>query len=66
MLTSGGGGGVISNVGDGFGGGADAREEALSELKAIEAEMGQYADNDPTTFEAMKEVVKVAHEASNK
>ncbi|KAK1440875.1 hypothetical protein QVD17_06707 [Tagetes erecta] len=32
---------------------SDAREEALSELKAIEAEMGQYADNDPTTFEAM-------------
>ncbi|KAK1417377.1 hypothetical protein QVD17_26504 [Tagetes erecta] len=52
---------------------SDAREEALSELKAIEekyndlkAELGQYADNDPATFEAMKEAVKVAHEASNR
>ncbi|KAL4571930.1 hypothetical protein LXL04_018698 [Taraxacum kok-saghyz] len=39
---------------------SDAREEALSEFKAIEQkynnlkeELGQYADNDPATFEAM-------------
>ncbi|CAH1425189.1 unnamed protein product [Lactuca virosa] len=52
---------------------SEAREEALSELKAIEQkynnlkeEMGQYADNDPATFEAMKEAIKVAHEAANR
>ncbi|XP_071723761.1 meiotic nuclear division protein 1 homolog [Rutidosis leptorrhynchoides] len=39
---------------------SDEREEALEELKAIELkykelkdEMGQFADNDPATFEAM-------------
>ncbi|GJX61962.1 meiotic nuclear division protein 1, partial [Tanacetum coccineum] len=51
----------------------DAREEALIELKAIEqkyhslkAEVGQFAENDPATFEAMKEATKVAHEAANR
>nr|GEV02798.1 meiotic nuclear division protein 1 homolog [Tanacetum cinerariifolium] len=45
----------------------------LVELKAIEqkyhslkAELGQFADNDPATFEAMKEATKVAHEAANR
>ncbi|XP_071742358.1 meiotic nuclear division protein 1 homolog [Rutidosis leptorrhynchoides] len=52
---------------------SDAREEALSELKDIEQkynnlkkEMGQYADNDPAAFDAMKEAIKVAHEAANR
>ncbi|PWA40577.1 Meiotic nuclear division protein 1 [Artemisia annua] len=52
---------------------SDAREEALIELKAIEqkyhslkAELGQFADNDPATFEAMKEATKVAHDAANR
>nr|GEU67966.1 meiotic nuclear division protein 1 homolog [Tanacetum cinerariifolium] len=52
---------------------SDAREEALIELKAIEqkyhslkAELAQFADNDPATFEAMKEATKVAHEAANR
>ncbi|KAL8234829.1 hypothetical protein R6Q59_020929 [Mikania micrantha] len=52
---------------------SDAREEALSELKAIEQkyndlkeEMVKYADNDPATFEAMKEAIRVAIEASNR
>ncbi|PWA94463.1 Meiotic nuclear division protein 1 [Artemisia annua] len=50
----------------------DAREEALIELKAIEqkyhspkAELGQFADNDPATFEA-EEAIKVAYEAANR
>ncbi|KAI3791575.1 hypothetical protein L2E82_05400 [Cichorium intybus] len=37
----------------------DAQEEPLSELKAIE-------QSDPATFEAMKEAIKVAHEAANR
>ncbi|KAJ7973747.1 Meiotic nuclear division protein 1-like [Quillaja saponaria] len=48
----------------------DEREEALTELKAIEQkynmlkdEMGQYVDNDPAAFEAMKEAIEVAHAA---
>ncbi|KAL4565120.1 hypothetical protein LXL04_029205 [Taraxacum kok-saghyz] len=64
---------------------SDAREEALSEFKAIEQkynnlkeELGQYADNDPATFEAMitkfgkfydlilEEAIKVSHEAANR
>ncbi|GJY93625.1 meiotic nuclear division protein 1 [Tanacetum coccineum] len=47
---------------------SDAREEALIELKAIEqkyhglkAELAQFADHDPATYEAMKEATKVAH-----
>ncbi|XP_071907716.1 meiotic nuclear division protein 1 homolog [Coffea arabica] len=49
------------------------REKALDELKAIEEkhnelkdEMGQYADNDPATFEAMKNAIEVAHAAANR
>ncbi|KAK4483649.1 hypothetical protein RD792_010850 [Penstemon davidsonii] len=52
---------------------SDEREEALAELKAIEhkynelkAEMGQYADNDPATIEAMKEAIEVAHASANR
>ncbi|CAK9136282.1 unnamed protein product [Ilex paraguariensis] len=52
---------------------SDEREEALDELKAIEqkynelkGEMGQYADNDPAAFEAMKEAIKVGHAAANR
>ncbi|KAJ7969502.1 Meiotic nuclear division protein 1-like [Quillaja saponaria] len=52
---------------------SDEREEALAELKAIEQkynmlkdEMGQYADNDPAAFEAMKEAIEVAHAAANR
>ncbi|KAK4756933.1 hypothetical protein SAY87_007060 [Trapa incisa] len=52
---------------------SDEREEALSQLKEIEQkyselkdEMEQYADNDPTAFEAMKEAIAVAHAAANR
>ncbi|KAL3535662.1 hypothetical protein ACH5RR_004123 [Cinchona calisaya] len=52
---------------------SDEREKALDELKAIEEkhnelkdEMGQYADNDPATFEAMKKAIEVAHAAANR
>ncbi|XP_031381109.1 meiotic nuclear division protein 1 homolog isoform X1 [Punica granatum] len=52
---------------------SDEREEALSELKAIEQkhnelkdEMEQYADNDPAAFEAKKEAIAVAHAAANR
>ncbi|XP_071722368.1 meiotic nuclear division protein 1 homolog [Rutidosis leptorrhynchoides] len=52
---------------------SDEREEALEELKAIELkykelkdEMGQFADNDPATFEAMKNAIDVAHAAANR
>lgn len=52
---------------------SDEREEALQELKAIELkhnelkdEMGQYADNDPAAFEAMKNAIEVAHAAANR
>lgn len=52
---------------------SDEREEALEELKAIELkhnelkdEMGQYADNDPAAFEAMKNAIEVAHVAANR
>ncbi|XP_031378276.1 meiotic nuclear division protein 1 homolog [Punica granatum] len=52
---------------------SDEREEALSELKAIEQkhnelkdEMKQYADNDPAAFEAKKEAIAVAHAAANR
>lgn len=52
---------------------SDEREEALEELKAIELkhnelkdEMGQYADNDPAAFEAMKNAIEVAHAAANR
>ncbi|KAB1209268.1 hypothetical protein CJ030_MR6G007220 [Morella rubra] len=51
----------------------DEREEALAELKAIEQkhivlkdEVGQYADNDPAAFEAMREAIEVAHAAANR
>nr|GEZ06190.1 meiotic nuclear division protein 1 homolog [Tanacetum cinerariifolium] len=47
--------------------------KALIELKSIEqkyhslkAELGQFAENDPATFEAMKEATNVAHEAANR
>ncbi|GFS36217.1 Mnd1 family protein [Actinidia rufa] len=52
---------------------SDERQEALGELKAIEqkynelkVEMGQYADNDPAAFEAMKKAIEVAHAAANR
>ncbi|KAK3210575.1 hypothetical protein Dsin_015281 [Dipteronia sinensis] len=52
---------------------SDEREEALEELKAIELkynelkdEMGQYADNDPAAFEAMRNAIEVAHAAANR
>ncbi|KAK9266638.1 hypothetical protein L1049_003590 [Liquidambar formosana] len=52
---------------------SDEREEALTELKATEQkynelkeEMGQYADNDPATIEAMKKAIEVAHAAANR
>ncbi|GLT79035.1 hypothetical protein SLA2020_505450 [Shorea laevis] len=52
---------------------SDEREQALAELKAIELkynelkeEMGQYADNDPAAFEAMKKAIEVAHAAANR
>ncbi|PSS15541.1 Meiotic nuclear division protein, partial [Actinidia chinensis var. chinensis] len=52
---------------------SNEREEALGELKAIEQkynelkdEMGQYADNDPAAFEAMKKAIEVAHAAANR
>lgn len=52
---------------------SDEREEALEELKAIELkhnelkdEMGQYADNDPAAFKAMKNAIEVAHAAANR
>ncbi|KAK0571939.1 hypothetical protein LWI29_023783 [Acer saccharum] len=52
---------------------SDEREEALEELKAIELkynelkdEIGQYADNDPAAFEAMRNAIEVAHAAANR
>ncbi|XP_031258070.1 meiotic nuclear division protein 1 homolog [Pistacia vera] len=52
---------------------SDEREEAVKELKDIELkhnelkdEMGQYADNDPAAFEAMKNATEVAHAAANR
>ncbi|XP_044472324.1 meiotic nuclear division protein 1 homolog [Mangifera indica] len=52
---------------------SDEREEAVEELKDIELkynelkdEMGQYADNDPAAFEAMKSATEVAHAAANR
>ncbi|KAF5208415.1 Meiotic nuclear division protein 1-like protein [Thalictrum thalictroides] len=52
---------------------SDEREEALSELKAIETkyntlkeEMGRYADNDPAALEAMENAIEVAHAAANR
>ncbi|KAM7256127.1 hypothetical protein ACFE04_011868 [Oxalis oulophora] len=52
---------------------SDEREEALGELKAIElkykelkGEMGQFADNDPAAFEAMKNSIDIAHAAANR
>ncbi|KAK3018459.1 hypothetical protein RJ639_004276, partial [Escallonia herrerae] len=52
---------------------SEEREEALGELKAIEQkynelkeEMGQFADNDPAAFEAMKQATEVAHAAANR
>lgn len=52
---------------------SNEREEALSELKAIDqkynelkGEMGQYADNDPAAFEAMKRAIEVAHAAADR
>lgn len=52
---------------------SDEREEALSELKAIETkynelkeEMSRYADNDPATLEAMKNAIDVGHAAANR
>ncbi|KAJ0030263.1 hypothetical protein Pint_13326 [Pistacia integerrima] len=52
---------------------SDEREEAVEELKDIELkynelkdEMGQYADNDPAAFEAMKNATEVAHAAANR
>ncbi|KAJ4708577.1 Meiotic nuclear division protein 1-like [Melia azedarach] len=52
---------------------SDEREQAMEELKAIEQkhnelkdEMGQYADNDPAAFEAMKNAIEVAHAAANR
>ncbi|XP_075475535.1 meiotic nuclear division protein 1 homolog isoform X3 [Primulina tabacum] len=52
---------------------SDERDEALDELKAIELkynelkdEIAQYADNDPATFEAMKNTIEVAHSATNR
>ncbi|KAL2501103.1 Meiotic nuclear division protein 1-like protein [Forsythia ovata] len=52
---------------------SDEREEALDELKAIEAkynelkdEVGQYAENDPAIFEAMKKAIEVAHASANR
>ncbi|KAI3514197.1 hypothetical protein L1887_12516 [Cichorium endivia] len=37
-----------------------------SSASHIVDELGQYADNDPATFEAMKEAIKVSHEAANR
>ncbi|CAM8889602.1 unnamed protein product [Rhodiola kirilowii] len=52
---------------------SDEREEAIAELKAIELkynqfkeEMGQYADNDPATFEAMKKAIEVCISSANR
>ncbi|KAL8498202.1 hypothetical protein ACS0TY_021508 [Phlomoides rotata] len=52
---------------------SDEREEALHELKAIEkkynelkGEIVQYSDNDPATFEAMKQAIEVARGAANR
>ncbi|XP_022882527.1 meiotic nuclear division protein 1 homolog isoform X1 [Olea europaea var. sylvestris] len=52
---------------------SDEREEALDELKAIEAkynelkdEIGHYAENDPAIFEAMKKAIEVAHASANR
>ncbi|XP_057495752.1 meiotic nuclear division protein 1 homolog isoform X1 [Actinidia eriantha] len=35
-------------------------------LRLYEDEMGQYADNDPAAFEAMKKAIEVAHAAANR
>ncbi|XP_021912789.1 meiotic nuclear division protein 1 homolog isoform X1 [Carica papaya] len=52
---------------------SDEREEALAELRAIELkhnelkeEMGQYTENDPAAFDAMKKAIEVAHAAANR
>ncbi|KAL3625401.1 Meiotic nuclear division protein 1 [Castilleja foliolosa] len=52
---------------------SDEREDALVDLKAIEQkynelkdEILQYSDNDPATFEAMKNAIEVAHAAANR
>ncbi|KAL2902014.1 Meiotic nuclear division protein 1-like protein [Bienertia sinuspersici] len=52
---------------------SDEREEALSELKAVELkhkelkdELAQYADNDPAAFDAMKKATEVAYSAANR
>ncbi|KAG6421045.1 hypothetical protein SASPL_117594 [Salvia splendens] len=52
---------------------SDEREKALAELKAIEKkynelkdEISQYSDNDPATFEAMKQAAEVALAAANR
>ncbi|XP_026423235.1 meiotic nuclear division protein 1 homolog [Papaver somniferum] len=52
---------------------SDEREEALAELKTVEtkynelkSEMGQFADNDPATLEAMKNAIEVSHAAANR
>lgn len=49
------------------------REAALNELKKIEEqhtelkeELGRYADNDPTTVDAMRNAIEVSHEAANR
>ncbi|XP_059063122.1 meiotic nuclear division protein 1 homolog isoform X2 [Cryptomeria japonica] len=49
------------------------REVALNDLKKIEKEYRKlkeelecYADNDPTTVEAMRNAIEVAHEAANR
>ncbi|EPS70791.1 hypothetical protein M569_03968, partial [Genlisea aurea] len=52
---------------------SDERNQALDALKTIETkfnelsgEMVQYSDNDPATFDAMKQAVEVAHTAANR
>ncbi|KAF3970809.1 hypothetical protein ACB098_01G169700 [Castanea mollissima] len=52
---------------------SDEREEALAELKAIEKnylalkdQMGQYMENDPAAFDAMKEAIEITHAAANR
>ncbi|KAI3915300.1 hypothetical protein MKX01_035559 [Papaver californicum] len=52
---------------------SDEREEALADLKTVEikynelkSEMGQFADNDPATVEAMKNAIEVSHAAANR
>ncbi|XP_019058211.1 PREDICTED: meiotic nuclear division protein 1 homolog isoform X2 [Tarenaya hassleriana] len=52
---------------------SEERAEALAKLKDVEKqynelknEMGQYADNDPATLEAMRSAIEVAHQAANR